>query len=119
MEAVNGFLWSSVFHQYTLYPATPFVIPFIIEALESSTLAERDNGLGQPMKRELMHFLRSCAESGQRAVHGRTHPDDPTIEEVIVSGWHLYQRYAADSHAEVQTDAKWLLQFCHTNAHVS
>jgi hypothetical protein len=114
-EAINYFLWSCAYHQGTLYTATPFVIGFVIEALDSSTLAERDEGMDRPMKHELFQFLRSCAESGQRAVKKRMwwpSPESATIEEAIRAGRSLYERYASDPNDQVQTDARWLLNFC-------
>ena len=44
IEAVCGFLHSSICHQYTTYSATPYVIPFVIEALRDKTLRERMAG---------------------------------------------------------------------------
>lgn len=117
-EAINYFLWSCAFHQYTLYTATPLVIRFVIEALNSSTLAERDDGMGHPMKQELIQFLRSCADRGQRSVSRRRwwpSPKTPTVEEAILAGRSLYERYAGDTNEQVQSNAKWLLSFC--NAH--
>ena len=112
METINYFLWSSVFHQYTLYTATPFVIPFVIEALYSPSVSDRDDGMGRPMKCELMHFLYLCARGGQKAIYGKPFPDAPTVEKAIVAGLHLYERYANDSDARVKTDAIWLIAFC-------
>lgn len=119
-EAINHFLWSSVFHQYTVYTATPFVIPFVVEALESATLAERDDGMGHPMKRELIHFIRLCAESGQRSVQGWEAwpaPRGSTIEEAVRAGRRIYASYSDDAESRVRTDAAWLLNFCdaHSN----
>ena len=116
-EAINQFLWSSAFHQYTLYTATPFVIPFVIEALASPTLAERSDGVGRPMKRELMHFLRMCAKGGQRDIHGDPDPQDLTIEDAMLSGKYLYERYANDPDNHVRSEANWLRLFCdgHSN----
>ena len=114
-EAVNRFLWSSAFHQYTLYTATPFVIRFVVEALAFPALAERTDGMGQPMKRDLIHFLRLCAEAGQRAVRGWKRwpsPKSPTIEDSILAGASLYERYAHDENDRVQSDARWLVNFC-------
>jgi hypothetical protein len=115
-EAVYGFLLSSVFHQYTLYPATPLVIPFIIEALQSSALAERDNGFGQPMKVELLGFLDVCAKCGQRAMRGRPFAGAPTVESALLAGREVYKLYSEDLHPGVKATANSLLQFCDSPA---
>jgi hypothetical protein len=118
-EAINQFLWSSAFHQYTLYTATPFVIPFVIEALASPTLAERGDGMGHPMKRELIHFLRMCADGGQRGIYGNPDPQDLTIEDAILSGRCLYERYVNDPDDRVRLDANWLRHFCDGHSNVA
>ena len=112
MEAINYFLLSCAFHQYTLYTVTPFVIPFVIEALESATLGERSTGMCSSMKLELIHFLRLCAQCGQRAMYGHPSPQAPTVEDSIFAGEELYQRCVEDSDERVRSDALWLLDFC-------
>ena len=112
-DALMHFLFSSASHQYTLYPATPFVIAFVIEALQSPALSQRDDGFGQPMAFYLIQFLRSCAQEGQRALHGKPHPAAPTIEEAVASGASVYERYLHDSDPRIGADAEWLLGFCH------
>jgi hypothetical protein len=112
-DAVNEFLWSSAFHQWTLYPATPFVIPFIVEALQSRPLVERDNGCGGcSMKRELLHFVRLCAQAGQRAIAGTPHPQALTIEEAVRAGAAVYAMYVKDETPGVAEDAAWLVTWC-------
>jgi len=49
--AVYHFLLSSAFHQYTLYSATPHVIPFVIEALRDPTLSSRGTDKGSEADR--------------------------------------------------------------------
>jgi hypothetical protein len=121
-EAINHFLWSCAFHQGTLYTSTPFVIRFVIEALDSPTLAERDDGMGHPMKWQLIQFLRACAEQGQQGVRKRflwPSPKAPTIEEAILRGRPLYERYAGDANEDIRSDAEWLLSFCSTQSQVT
>ena len=118
-EALMHFLFSSATHQYTLYPATPYVIPFVIEALQSWTLAQRDDGFGQQMAFYMIHFLRSCAQSGQRAIHGKPHPKAPTVEQAVASGAAIYEHYLHDSDPRIRVDSKWLKQFCHEHANVA
>ena len=74
-DAVHEFLWSSAFHQYTLYSATPFAIKYVIQALQVPEPADRSVGdLRYPMKRELLHFLQQRSRCGQRAVI-KPHPE--------------------------------------------
>jgi hypothetical protein len=118
-DALMHFLFSSATHQYTLYPATPFVIPFVIEALQSAALSQRDDGLGQHMAFYMIQFLRSCATSGQRAMYSNPHPKAPTVERAVASGAAIYERYLRDPDPRIRGDAEWLLRFCNEQAHVA
>ena len=111
-DAICDFLFSSAFHQYTLYPATPFVIPFVIEALQSPSLCARDNGIGDPIRWHLLHFVRRCAEGGQRSIPGRPHPKAPTIEEAVLSGAEVYAAHTNDREPTVAETARWLVDWC-------
>jgi hypothetical protein len=111
-DAIYGFLYSSVFHQYTLYPATPFVVPFVIEALQSPSVCSRDNGMGDPMKLDLLGFVQSCAERGQRGILGVPHPQAPTIEAAVLSGAEVYLSFLSDDNPKVVDVARWLHGWC-------
>ncbi|WP_050029644.1 hypothetical protein [Verrucomicrobium sp. BvORR034] len=108
-EAIGHFLWSSVFHQSTLYSATPYVIPFVIEALGCPNLASRADGLGKPMKHELMRFLQCCAKAGEP--EGRD-AGTPTVANAVREGKKTYVRYLEDSDPGMRDTAQWLLKFC-------
>ena len=118
-DALMHFLFSSATHQYTLYSATPFVIPFVIEALQSPTLAQRADGFGQKMAFYMIQFLRSCAGGGQAAMYGNPHPNAPTIEQAIVSGVSVYESYLDDEDPRILADAKWLVWFCHQQSNTT
>jgi hypothetical protein len=104
-EAVYHFLLSSAFHQFTLYSATPHVIPFVIEALRDPAVSERPVGEdGDPlMKEDLLCFLRACAEASRLT-------DD--VGRAIAAGRELYALYARDPGARTREYAEKVLAFC-------
>jgi len=81
MDAICGFLYSSAFHQYSIYTATPLVMRCVAKLLGLPKLPNEPSGMGQPMAYELLHFVRICAERGQTAMEGKPNADAPTIEE--------------------------------------
>ncbi len=118
-EAVNGFLYSSIFHQYTLYSATPFVMQSVIKLLEWRDLPNQAGStcVGS-IAYELIHFIRMCAECGQRSVDGVLHPSAPTIEDVARSGLDTYRKYATHEEADVRAEADALLTWVESGAPV-
>jgi hypothetical protein len=104
-DAVNEFLLGSAFHQYTLYPVTPYVIPFVLEALGDPNVSEKPVFEdGEPrMKQELLCFLQACAR-----VSGGS--DD--VGRALLRGRNIYERYATDPAARTREYAQRLLAFC-------
>ena len=83
MDAICGLLYSSAFHQYTIYPATPFAMLSVHRILALPDVPDLSSGMkDRPMAFELLHFIRICAEGGQAAIYGTPHPTAPTIEQV-------------------------------------
>jgi hypothetical protein len=109
MDAICGFLLSSVFHQYSIYSATPYAMISVIRILESGEINELESGMGNSMASELLHFVRICAERGQVSIEGRPDPFAPTIEEAALSGRQLYEMMAKDSCPKVRDEATALL----------
>ncbi len=109
-DAVHGFLYSSVFHQYSLYSATPFVMQSVLKLLEWHDLPKQAGStcVGS-IAYELLHFIRMCAECGQRSVQGPPHASAPTIENVARSGLEAYRKYATHEEANVRAEANALL----------
>jgi hypothetical protein len=109
-EAVIDFLYSSVFHQYSLYSATPFVMQSVLKLLEWQDMPQQAGStcVGS-IAYELLHFIRMCAECGQRSVEGVLHPAAPIIEDVARSGLDTYRRYATHEEANVRAEANALL----------
>jgi len=118
-DAVHGFLYSSIFHQYSLYSATPFVMLSVLKILEWHDIPKQAGGtcIGS-IAYELLHFIRICAECGQRSVQGLPHPSSPTIENVVRSGLETYRKYASHEEAVVRAEADALLIWVESGAPV-
>ena len=109
MDAICGFLLSSVFHQYSIYPATPYAIASVIRILESGAINALDSGMGDSMASQLLHFIRICAERGQASIEGTPHLLAPTIEDATASGRQLYEVMSKDACPKVRAEAEALL----------
>lgn len=109
MDAICGFLLSSVFHQYSIYPATPYAMVSVIRILESGEINTLDSGMGDSMTSQLLHFIRICAERGQASIEGKPDPFAPTIEEATTSGSQFYEMMTTDVCPKVRTEATALL----------
>ena len=105
------FLFSSVFHQYTLYSATPFVIPFVLKALQSRALSQRDSGFNKSMGFYLIQFLHSCTKCCRGGVHGAPHPNAPSVEQAIAAGKPVYESCLNDPDPSIRADAESLLRY--------
>jgi len=106
MDAICGFLYSSAFHQYSIYSATPYVIRCVANMLALEDLPELPCGMNErPMAYELLHFIRICAEQGQEAIEGTTAFDAPTIEEVVSEVMPVLERYLAHSESKTREEA--------------
>ena len=104
-EAVYHFLLSSAFHQYTLYSATPHVIPFVIEALRNPAVSSRPVGEnGEPLMKEgLLCFLQACARVSRVT-------DD--VGRAIAPGRDVYTNYIRDPGTRTREYAAKLVAFC-------
>ena len=104
-EAVYGFLHSSVCHQYTTYPATPHVIPFVIEALRDPMVSGRPvlEGGRERMRAALFDFLHACAVGSRR---------EDAVGRALVTARELYAEHVADDDPSTARAARSLLRFC-------
>jgi len=112
-DAIYGGLWSAVFHQYTLYSATPYTIPFVIKILRKPNVLAVD---------QLLHFIRCCAECGDKAISTFPTPRNlrrklkcislPKIRDVVVEGQDIYEFFADAAESSIVEDAKWLAAYC-------
>lgn len=105
MDAICGFLYSSAFHQYSIYTATPLVIRCVAKLLADPKLPNEPSGMGQPMAYELLHFVRICAERGQIAIEGGPKLDTPTIEEAASEVRCVLDRYLTHPENKVREEA--------------
>ncbi|MEI6569393.1 MAG: hypothetical protein WCR20_22130 [Verrucomicrobiota bacterium] len=101
-EAVNGFLHSAICHQYSVYSATPFVIPFVITLLQQPNIRERPIS-GGLLKQELLGFLRACTQH---------HPIKPEIRQAIIQGHDTYVTLLHDADQRTAAEAGKLVAFC-------
>jgi hypothetical protein len=108
-DAINGFLYSAVYHQYSVFPATPFAVASVINILEEGVVNDLTAGMGNTMASELLHFVRICAEEGQAKIEGKPHPLAPTIEDVTMGGALLYQVFSNDKNPKVRARGTELL----------
>lgn len=109
MDAICGFLLSSVFHQHSIYPATPYAIASVVRILESNTVNTLDSGMGDSMVSQLLRFIRICAERGQGSIEGETRPLAPTIEDAAASGTRLYETMINNTCSKARAEAEALL----------
>src|SRR5512145_3027057 len=98
--AVDDFLFDRIIHQYTLYPATPRVVPFIIEALADPALGMRRYG-ETLMKTELLNFLHVCAMVS-------FHNDD--VGREVIKGKSVFMNFTEDPDQDTRKYALELVE---------
>lgn len=108
MDAICEFLCSSATHQYTLYPATPYVMRCVLKILEWRDVCELESGMNSPMAAHLLDFMLTCARGGQARIHGSVLSGSPTVEEVAQEGREIYKSYLNHKHADVRKYASEL-----------
>src|SRR5882672_4558990 len=65
-EAVLDGLWDKLCHQGTLYEASPYAIPFLLELLRDGHLN------GKPNRRDVFEYLQRCAGTSDGRKTART-----------------------------------------------
>ena len=113
-DAICGFLLSSAFHQYTIYPATPYVMLCVLKILKFGSINELDSGFGDLMASQLLHFLMLCVERGQKGIYGPPHSLAPTIEVAAMKGMELFREFTEHDDAAVANEARALLEWAQT-----
>lgn len=73
-EAINEFLFSTAFHQYTTYSCTPFVVRCVLYIIQNEKVDQR-------VLAELYEFLNACT-------HGAKH--DLVLRSEILKGKQCY-----------------------------
>jgi tetratricopeptide (TPR) repeat protein len=129
-------LYGNVFHQGTRYPATPYVIPFLIELCASPAVPNRGDllrywgdlimGYFSVQERPLWGDGERIYHYGQIIIAG---PDDPewgdypaTLHQIYqesLNGHDLVCRLLADEDPGVRIGAAWMLACLPTKAEVS
>lgn len=108
MDAILGFLLSSVFHQCSIYPATPLSVISVIKILELGLINELSPGTEHDtMASALLDFIQLCLDRGQKNIDN-PHPKVPTIEEATASGLILYEQMRQDPDPTVSSRAEAL-----------
>ncbi|WP_444941523.1 hypothetical protein ACJJI3_03555 [Microbulbifer sp. ZKSA004] len=101
-DAVNGFLYSSAYHQGTVYSCTPSVIRCVIYIIETEDISSLET-IGAPLVRELLCFVNICA---------RTWRFVPEIGEAAFVGCNLCKDYLDHADSKTSAYAKELTDFC-------
>jgi hypothetical protein len=116
-DAIHDFLLSSLWHQGSMYSATPVAIPFVIELLRTPSIEDIDDGSDGNMLRHLLNFLLCCA--GHKLSWHRAHTSkDPLYQDVrgaIIAGFETYQTIQmSTSDPNSQKLIRDLIQYCKT-----
>jgi hypothetical protein len=105
-KEVNG-LWGSLFHQNTLYSATPYAIPYVAQAAHRAV---------PECQRQILEFLKACAEhehqfiipsplfSAIRIIKGIRRY---TISSALLSCHETIKRFLSDKQLAI-----WLDDYC-------
>lgn len=125
-------LYGNVFHQGTRYPATPYVIPFLIEMCASPAVRNRGDLLsfwGSLITGYFSIQERPCWGDGQRIYWGgevqKTEKDDPYTEALhkiyreSLKGHKLLCDLLANKEEGVRAGAAWVLACLPTKAGAS
>lgn len=84
-NAFYDWLYGAVFHQYTLYSATPFAIEVVLAILRYEDLRDKTiNDL--PTEDMLIEWLHSCLESSS---------EHENVVEALSKGKDVYERYCS------------------------
>ena len=105
-DAVNDFLYSSAYHQGTVYSCTPSVMRCVIHIIKHEDITTLET-IGAPLIRELFHFLSICG------INWKTHPK---IAEALYEGRKIYKEYLSFSDPNTVNSAKELINFCNEYA---
>lgn len=114
-EAVNGGLWDRLCHQYTLYPASAFAVPFLVEMLRMDAIP------GEDVRGDVLAYLAICAQAEpQEAAWGRAsvlhggwaQPPRPPLRELLEAGREVYRRFESHPKSRLSNPARELIAFC-------
>jgi hypothetical protein len=104
-EVYYDWLYSAVFHQYTMYSATPSAIRAVLYILENEDLTDLEV-MGRPLGLCLLEWLYSCARSSQGMRR---------VQAALREGRACYEAYVSNRDQETADLAESLIEFCSTN----
>lgn len=98
-NAYYDWLLSAVFHQITLYSATPFTIVVVLEILKTEDLSNKiiDD---TPTEELLLDWLLLCSKSARH---------DQAVVDAITSGRAVYNEYLSNSNTTLVEKARAIL----------
>jgi hypothetical protein len=101
-NAYYDWMLSAVFHQYTLYSATPPVVHIVIlmfKTMDLKTLLVSEENAAVL----LLDWLASCSVSWQR---------NPEVAAELRMGWGIYEQFSQTDTQELKVIAQKLLAWC-------
>jgi hypothetical protein len=101
-DAVYGFLYSSAYHQGTVYSCTPCVMRCVLHIIKTEDISPLET-VGKPLIQELLGFLNACAF---------TWKFEPEIASAAYEGLDIYKVYLTHSDEQTTKHARELLEFC-------
>jgi len=101
-DAVYGFLYSSAYHQGTVYSCTPCVMRCVLYIIKTEDISSIET-VGKPLIQELLGFLSACAF---------TWKFEPEIASATYDGVDIYKDYLAHPDEQTAKHAKELLDIC-------
>jgi hypothetical protein len=100
MEAACDGLWDRLCHQGTLYEASRYAIPYLLELLRDGHLD------GKATRRDALAYLATCT----RAAQGQ--PPDLDMRDRLIKGREVYHRFSKDADPKVKWNAAQLANWC-------
>ncbi|WP_299775943.1 hypothetical protein [uncultured Pseudoteredinibacter sp.] len=101
-DAVYGFLYSSAYHQGTIYSCTPSVMRCVIHIIRNEGITSLET-IGKPLIQELLGFLNACAFTWRF---------EPDIASAAFEGRDLYREYIDHPDRKTSAHAQELLKIC-------
>lgn len=101
-NAVDEFLLSSAFHQYSTYSCTPYVVRIVLHIIENENISSLET-IGKPLLSLLLGFINVCT-------HGAK--SDLKLKQEIIKGKNIYMKANELVDNDSAKNAKELLEFC-------
>jgi hypothetical protein len=120
-EAVDSGLWDRLCHQYTTYPASPYVVPYLLEVLRTGLVRDSE------VRGEIFKYLVLIAKGGDESWwirvlgvllfwssrgYGPFRPHRPSVPELIRAGKAVYAKKLGEPGHEIAENARVLWELC-------